>query len=580
MMSDSLPPHCTAEDWFNQALEHLDRSDYPAVLACCDQAIVLDPNHGDAWWVKGQVLQKLEQYELALESFDRVVALEPESYQIWELHSYALINLDRVEAALASMDRAIALMPAADQNWLLYYYRGRWLCDLGQTPEGIASFEQAAAIVLNSNPPPSEDLNDLWSALGYHYTMTGQYEQAIAAYENAPSVSIEATDEIWLYALLQLGRQDEIFARYNHLVEAEPDSDAAWKRRGLAMAQLGRLEEAIDSYQRALVLNPDSSVWYRLQQALEQLGQPAEILNYYQEILAIYPDHAATWAGQAFSLRKLERNEAALASYEQAFSLGLRHEDYPHYSWFDYATLLKEFGRPEAAMTAYRQAATLASIVEPLGSATIDYWCYLGNLFYEMERYEEAIECYENTPFLQYDAELNYIATLTALGRLDDFVTRFDPPTGSSLDPELMWLKRGRVLEQLGELEAAIESYNQLLQINPDNTTALSACSEILFDLERDEEAIAMFDRLIQLKPDYPEPYYGKARCYAYIQQYDAALASLQTAIELDEMRLSLVIEEDNAEQSRESRYREIAKVDEAFTELYEDERFQQLMNE
>lgn len=554
-MSDSLSPDHNAEDFFNQALEHLDQSDYSAVIACCDQAITLNPNYSDAWWVKGQVLQHLAEDEAALECFDQVIALEPEFYSVWERRSLTLINLERREEALEAVNRAIALMPEDCQDWLPYFNQGRWLSMLKQPDEATLSFRKAAAIASAVNPPDPDDLSVVWSTLGNHHTLLNQYEQAIAAYENAPFVRTDA-EEMWLYALMQLGRQDQILARYNHLVEAEPDSDVAWKRRGLAMRKLGRLEEAIDSYKRSVALNPVSTDWYHLRQALKQLGRQAEIIDHYRDILAIYPDQAELWSSQAYSLSQLGRQEEALASYEQAIKLNCKDD----YAWHGCAILLQEFGRIEEAIAAYRQAATIASEVDPMANRVIDYWCDLGNLLFSMERYEAAIECYDNSPFPRYDAEINRIEALKSLGRLEDVVAQFDRQLKEYPDDAQMWLDRGRVLEELGQLEAALDSYNQVFVIDPTHWNALLGCSYVLFDLERDEEVITVLDRLIELNPNYANAYYNKARCYVYLNQFDAVLENLQRAIELD------------------ATCRESAAADEAFIPLRENEQFKQII--
>lgn len=553
-MADSLLLHNSAEDCYNQAVEHFKQSDYQASIACCNQAIAVDPNHVNAWCLRAQTFQELGDDESAFHSFERVIALDPEVYQVWERRSLTLINLGRSEEALESVDRAIALMPEDSQDWLPYYNRGCWLCMLERHNEATASFEKAAAIASAVSSSDPDDLSVVWSTLGNHYTDLEHYEQAIVAYENAPYVRIEDTEDRWLYALIQLGRQDQILAQYNHLVEAEPDSDVAWKRRGLAMQKLGRLEEAINSYKRVVALNPSCTVWYYLQEALEQLGRQTEILDCYKEVLAIYPDRAELWAGQAYSLSQLGRKEEALASYEQAISLGL-NGDYADYDWHGYAILLQEFGRVEQAIEALRQAATIA----PMPSRTRDYWCDLGNIFFEMERYETALEYYDRSPSLRYDGEINRIQALTALGRLDDVVAQFDRQLKDCPDERQMWIDRGRVLEQLGQIEAANDSYNQALALNPDNWNALLSCGYLLFYLERNEEAIAVFERMIELNPNDAVAYYNKACCYVYTKQFDIALQNLQRAIELD------------------STCRQSATTDAAFAQLHEDERFRSL---
>ncbi len=45
----------------------------------------------------------------------------------------------------------------------------------------------------------------------------------------------------------------------DHALSINPQYDSAWNNRGIALDDLGRKEEAIASYDRALELNPDNS---------------------------------------------------------------------------------------------------------------------------------------------------------------------------------------------------------------------------------------------------------------------------------------------------------------------------------
>ena len=41
----------------------------------------------------------------------------------------------------------------------------------------------------------------------------------------------------------------------------KPDDDLAWNNRGYALGELGRLDEAIASYDKALQLKPDEEIY-------------------------------------------------------------------------------------------------------------------------------------------------------------------------------------------------------------------------------------------------------------------------------------------------------------------------------
>ena len=57
-------------------------------------------------------------------------------------------------------------------------------------------------------------------------------------------------------ALSALGRKEEAIACYDRALEIEPRYAHAWNNKGIALSALGRKEEAIACYDRALEIDP------------------------------------------------------------------------------------------------------------------------------------------------------------------------------------------------------------------------------------------------------------------------------------------------------------------------------------
>uniref|UniRef100_UPI00117774EA TPR end-of-group domain-containing protein n=1 Tax=Calothrix rhizosoleniae TaxID=888997 RepID=UPI00117774EA len=86
------------------------------------------------------------------------------------------------------------------------------------------------------------------------------------------------------YALGNLGRYEEALASYDKAVVIKPDYHEAWYNRGYALGNVGRYEEALASYDKALAIKPDLHLaWYnkarcyvlqnQLDQGLENLSK-------------------------------------------------------------------------------------------------------------------------------------------------------------------------------------------------------------------------------------------------------------------------------------------------------------------
>jgi len=65
-----------------------------------------------------------------------------------------------------------------------------------------------------------------------------------------------------------------------------------------------------------------------------------------------------------------------------------------------------------------------------------------------------------------------------------------------------------------GNLEAAVATYREALDLDPNYADALEGLSMALADLERWEEAIAAARRVVELTPDDQLPYTNLSRIY------------------------------------------------------------------
>ena len=123
------------------------------------------------------------------------------------------------------------------------------------------------------------------------------------------------------------------------------------------------------------------------------------------------------------------------------------------------------------------------------------------------------------------------------------------------------WNNRGNALRNLGRYEEAIAAYDQALEVKPDKHEAWYNRGIALRNLGRYEEAIAAYDQALKIKPDKQEAWYGKACNYALQGNVELAVENLQKAIHLSP-----------------DKYREMAKTDSDFDSIREDERFQALI--
>jgi hypothetical protein len=81
-------------------------------------------------------------------------------------------------------------------------------------------------------------------------------------FQKCEPISFDELDESesWIKrgnVLLKVSRYEEAIQRYELAIRLNPNSCEAWNLRGIALLQLGRYEESIASFDKALEINPD-----------------------------------------------------------------------------------------------------------------------------------------------------------------------------------------------------------------------------------------------------------------------------------------------------------------------------------
>jgi tetratricopeptide (TPR) repeat protein len=248
--------------------------------------------------------------------------------------------------------------------------------------------------------------------------------------------------------LRALERLEEALDSYDRALAVRPGFVEALQNRANVLKELGRLEEAIASYNEALAIRPDDAEALNIRAAalLEQ-GRPQEALASCDRALAIRPDFVEALNNRAVALGQLGRAEEALASFDRALELKP-----------DYVPALSNRGK------------TLLDI-------------------YRTERSEEALASYDRALAIKPD------------------------------DPGLL-INRAHLLSQLGRPQDALASSDRALTVRPGSAEALNNRAVALVELSRLEEALASHAAAVAARPDFAEAHWNEALCRLSLGDY------------------------------------------------------------
>ena len=119
-----------------------------------------------------------------------------------------------------------------------------------------------------------------------------------------------------------LGRLDQSVAAYNKALAIKPDYAEAYNNMGIALKEQSKLEDAIEACNKALAIKPDyGDAYYNMGNVLKDQGELEEAIEAYNKALAIKPDYAEAYNNMGVTLQEQGKREAAIEAYNKALAI-------------------------------------------------------------------------------------------------------------------------------------------------------------------------------------------------------------------------------------------------------------------
>ena len=146
------------------------------------------------------------------------------------------------------------------------------------------------------------------------------------------------------------GQIDEAIDYYNQALTVRPDSESARDNLGLLLASVGRLPEAIANFQHALSLQPQlADAHYSLALTLQSQGLLSEAIDHYLHAIELRPDHILARIELGTCLVENGQLSEALDQAEMVTHF-IRQPSFPH---FRFAMLLVRCNCIDVARTSF-----------------------------------------------------------------------------------------------------------------------------------------------------------------------------------------------------------------------------------
>jgi tetratricopeptide (TPR) repeat protein len=157
-------------------------------------------------------------------------------------------------------------------------------------------------------------------------------------------------------ALTRLGRQEEALQVFDKAVQLKPDDADLWWQMGSALGDASRSAEALLCFKHAVELDPGhGEATYRAGVLLKDEGHFDEALTYLDRSADAQPDHAPTFAMRGFVRASLKRYEEAIGDYELAIRLDPKNAE----TCSNLGNSLRALGQLEQALIWYDRSLAL-----------------------------------------------------------------------------------------------------------------------------------------------------------------------------------------------------------------------------
>ena len=307
------------------------------------------------------------------------------------------------------------------------------------------------------------------------------------------TVSPPQTEINSVIALYSNGQIQEALDTVETLTKGYPKEPLLYNISGVCYKELGQLDVAIKSFEKALAIKPDyTEVNYNLGLTFQELGMLEAAVKRYEKAVVVKPDYAEAHNNLGVTFKELDQLDAAIGCYEKALAI-----------------------KPD-----YAEAHN-----------------NLGIAFLELGQLEASVECYEKTLAIQpdyADAYYNLGNALKELGQVDAAVKSYEKALAIQPDYAEAHNNLGIVFYKLGQVDAAVKSYEKALAIQPDYAEAHNNLGIVFYKLGQLDAAIRCYEKALTLKPDYADAYANRGNVLKDLERLDEAITSYESAISLN----------------------------------------------
>ena len=328
-------------------------------------------------------------------------------------------------------------------------------------------------------------------------------------------------------SLYYLGRHEEGIAFYNRAIDINPKDPDTYYNRGNAYYAKGNLEQAVFDYNKAIEINPVYfKAYYNRGVFHHAKGNFEQAISDYNKAIEINPKFLDIYYKRGNAYHAKGDLEQAIADYNKAIEINPQDPN----AYYNRGAIYNARGKLAQAIFDY------SKVIE-ISPAYPKVYYNRGIAYYAKGNFEQAIADYnkaiETSP-KDFDIYYNRGSAYHAQGDLDQAIADYNKAIEINPKDFDIYHKRGDAYNAKGDVDQAISDYDRAIEINPKDPDTYYSRGNIHHAKGDFEQAISDYSKAIAINPVYFKAYYNRGVFYHTKGSLSKAIADYDKAIEIN----------------------------------------------
>jgi tetratricopeptide (TPR) repeat protein len=330
----------------------------------------------------------------------------------------------------------------------------------------------------------------------------------------------------------RIGKYQEAVNAFERAIELEPDFYQAYYAKGVALYGQEKYRQAIVAFERASLINANIyEIWRLKAVTLQTMKKYPEALTAVEAAIRLNPTDAVLYIYRGTILSDLERYREAKDTYTKAIALNPTYFAYSfrgdaYFQLRDYPKAFADYNKlvelqPNSFMSYLGRGNAYFALGEEK-AALADF-----NKFLELAPAKHKL-----VPVIYHGRGMLRLNAQDYQGAIADCTKTIESNTDDHTK-FLAYQCRARAYAESGEVKLAIAEYGEIIKSQPQNASAYFDRASYRSQAEDYRGALEDFTKAIEIKPDYADAYRNRSTIKTILTDSQGAIEDAKKADEL-----------------------------------------------